>query len=126
MRGDEPRVRQVVTNLLANAVKFTASGHVSVRTEWVSMPDGRAAVSVQVDDSGPGIAAERREAVFDAFVQADPSLTRSHGGAGLGLAIARRATPADARPDLVIIYLTKPILLEALRAVLARYLQLPA
>ena len=94
VRGDQARVRQVVTNLLANAIKFTDRGHVSVRAGWVWMADGRAAVSVQVDDTGPGIAAERRDAVFDAFVQADPSLTRSHGGVGLGLAVARRLARA--------------------------------
>ena len=94
VRGDEPRVRQVVTNLLANAIKFTERGHVAVRAEWVVLADGRPAVSVQVDDTGPGIAQPRREAIFDAFVQGDGSLTRSHGGVGLGLAIARRIARA--------------------------------
>jgi signal transduction histidine kinase/CheY-like chemotaxis protein len=99
IEGDAARVRQVVTNLAGNAVKFTQRGHVTLRGEV--MPDGQggASIRVRVDDSGPGIDPAQRERVFDAFVQADASLTRAHGGTGLGLAIARhlaRAMGGDA------------------------------
>jgi len=92
--GDGARVRQIVSNLLANAIKFTASGHVSLQAGWVVADDGRREVSVKVGDTGPGVAPERQLAIFDAFVQGDPSLTRAHDGVGLGLAIARRLARA--------------------------------
>jgi signal transduction histidine kinase/ActR/RegA family two-component response regulator len=94
VRGDPARVRQVVTNLAGNAVKFTQRGHVGLRGELV--PDGRgeARATVRIDDTGPGIDAAHRDRVFQAFVQADASLTRAHGGTGLGLAISRQLARA--------------------------------
>ena len=92
--GDAARVRQVLTNLVANAAKFTRRGHVTVTGEVRPDPRGTARVSISVEDSGPGIDPAQRERVFDAFVQADASLTRTHGGTGLGLAIARRLARA--------------------------------
>ncbi len=92
--GDEARVRQIVSNLLANAIKFTASGHVSLQAGWAVADDGQREVSVKVGDTGSGVALERQRAIFDPFVQGDASLTRVHGGVGLGLAIARRLARA--------------------------------
>jgi signal transduction histidine kinase/ActR/RegA family two-component response regulator len=83
--GDPVRVRQVLYNLISNAVKFTDQGAVAV---GVSYAEGR--LRLEVVDSGVGIAADKLEAVFDKFVQGDASLTRRAGGPGLGLAICRR------------------------------------
>jgi signal transduction histidine kinase len=92
--GDAARVRQVTTNLLANAIKFTARGHVTLTCE-VAQDDGSGLrATVRVEDSGPGIAPALHERIFEPFVQADASLTRQHGGSGLGLAIARRMANA--------------------------------
>jgi PAS domain S-box-containing protein len=96
--GDEDRVRQILVVLLSNAVKFTPrGGRVTVTSGAVDEPpadvklngEGRWAY-VRVEDTGPGIPPERMEAIFDPFEQADMTLTRKHGGTGLGLTIARR------------------------------------
>jgi signal transduction histidine kinase/ActR/RegA family two-component response regulator len=94
VQGDAARVRQVITNLVANAVKFTERGHIAMITEIAIDGAGCARATVRIDDSGPGIDAAQHERVFEAFVQADASLTRQHGGSGLGLAIARRIARA--------------------------------
>jgi PAS domain S-box-containing protein len=86
---DPGRLRQVVLNLLSNAVKFTEQGAVRVR---LACTDGR--YTVEVADSGIGIAADRIESMFDPFTQADASITRRFGGTGLGLAISRRLARA--------------------------------
>ncbi len=83
--GDRARLRQILLNLLGNAVKFTASGGVGIR---VGQSEGRLAISVQ--DTGPGIPASRIEAIFGEFEQADADGAQRHGGTGLGLAIVRR------------------------------------
>jgi CheY-like chemotaxis protein len=83
-RGDPTRVRQILHNLISNAVKFTADGAVAIRIGH----DG-AALVMAVTDSGPGIPPERQAAMFDRFTQADTSTTRRFGGSGLGLAICR-------------------------------------
>jgi signal transduction histidine kinase/ActR/RegA family two-component response regulator len=83
-RGDPVRIRQILYNLAANAVKFTDRGGVGV---CVSATDE--AISIEVADSGVGIPADRIDSVFERFVQADASATRRHGGVGLGLAISR-------------------------------------
>lgn len=100
--ADEARACQILTNLLANAVKFTdardgEAGRITVSagTATRASPDARLSgdgpwVYVRVEDTGKGIPAERLEAIFEPFVQADMSLTREHSGAGLGLAISRR------------------------------------
>ena len=90
LRGDEHRVRQVVTNLLANAIKFTHEGEVSVRVEADRLDDDRARLRVQVSDTGIGIAQQQLAQLFEPFTQADTSTTRQFGGTGLGLAISRR------------------------------------
>ena len=88
--GDPARVRQVVTNLVANAIKFTERGHVALTAELIVTEAGRARAVVRVEDTGAGIDPAQHDRIFDAFVQADASLTRQHGGSGLGLAISRR------------------------------------
>ena len=89
-RADRARLRQVVLNLLSNALKFTeAGGEVGV---GAVVADG--VVRIDVQDTGRGIDAEHLEAIFEPFVQLDASLTRRAGGTGLGLAIARQLTAA--------------------------------
>jgi signal transduction histidine kinase/ActR/RegA family two-component response regulator len=90
--ADAERLRQVLVNLVGNALKFTPAGSVSVGA-WISMPQGDSdAVLVRftVRDTGVGIPRERQASIFDAFTQADGSHTRRFGGTGLGLAIASR------------------------------------
>ena len=84
VEGDEGYVRRIVTNLLGNALKFTAEGHVLVD---VGTHDGKLAISVE--DTGIGIAPDRLATIFDPFAQADGSITRRFGGTGLGLSICR-------------------------------------
>jgi signal transduction histidine kinase/CheY-like chemotaxis protein len=86
---DSLRFRQVLFNLLGNAVKFTSEGTVSVTLAETIGPGGRRTMEVKVADTGVGIAPERKAAIFDAFVQADASVSRRFGGSGLGLSISR-------------------------------------
>jgi signal transduction histidine kinase/ActR/RegA family two-component response regulator len=88
--GDPLRLRQMVTNLISNAVKFTERGRVSVRLELVPRGDGKLDVKVDVRDTGSGIAADKLVHIFEKFTQADSSTTRKYGGTGLGLAISRQ------------------------------------
>lgn len=83
--GDAVRLRQVLLNLVANAVKFTAEGKIEIRV----MKTGQNTISFSVTDTGVGIAEDKQQMIFDAFAQADNSTTRRYGGTGLGLAIAR-------------------------------------
>jgi PAS domain S-box-containing protein len=92
--GDALRIRQVVANLTSNAIKFTATGEVSIRAETRIRPEGRVALSVTVRDTGDGFDAEVGERLFERFQQADGSVTRKVGGTGLGLPIARRLARA--------------------------------
>jgi signal transduction histidine kinase/DNA-binding response OmpR family regulator len=89
-RGDELRIRQILMNLVSNALKFTASGHVLVRARGVSPSETSVAFVIDVIDTGTGILPENQAAIFDAFVQEDGSTTRRFGGTGLGLAISRQ------------------------------------
>ncbi|PKB56829.1 MAG: hypothetical protein BZY73_06180 [SAR202 cluster bacterium Casp-Chloro-G3] len=87
--GDPVRVRQILTNLISNAIKFTATGEVSVRVgrdPHITSPDH---LTFSVTDSGIGVAKEKQEAIFENFTQADSSTTREYGGTGLGLPICR-------------------------------------
>ncbi len=90
LRGDPTRLRQIVLNLVGNAIKFTESGEVAVESGGAPLADGRFEWSICVRDTGIGIPRERIGQLFEAFVQADGSTTRRFGGTGLGLAISRR------------------------------------
>jgi CheY-like chemotaxis protein len=90
--GDPTRVRQILFNLLANAVKFTQRGGVQVRAGTVPLGQGTVRVTLAVSDTGIGLTAEQRARLFQPFAQADSSTTRKFGGTGLGLSIVRRLT----------------------------------
>jgi PAS domain S-box-containing protein len=84
-RGDALRIRQVLTNLISNAVKFTVRGSITLEVRGL---DGQ--VHFMVRDTGIGIAADRLQAIFDPFTQADPSMSRRYGGTGLGTTISKQ------------------------------------
>jgi len=86
--GDSSRLRQVILNLAGNAIKFTSAGEVSVRVEMDDVENGET-LHFTVADTGIGISAEKREAIFAPFTQADTSTTRKYGGTGLGLTICK-------------------------------------
>jgi len=88
--GDPGVLRQVIVNLVENAIKFTERGEVNVRVERESEKKGRECLHFTVQDTGIGIAVESQTRIFDAFAQADTSTTRRYGGTGLGLTISRR------------------------------------
>ena len=90
VRGDPTRLRQVMTNLIANAIKFTHRGEIVVSACTVGRRDGEAEVRFAINDSGIGIAPQHLGTIFQEFSQADASMTRRYGGTGLGLAISRR------------------------------------
>ena len=87
--GDPLRIRQIVLNLVGNAVKFTVQGEVVVKADIDVLESGRAAVRISVSDTGVGMDAATIEKIFEPFTQADESTTRRFGGTGLGLAICR-------------------------------------
>jgi PAS domain S-box-containing protein len=86
--GDVYRLRQVIVNLVGNAIKFTSSGEILVRVEQDERTDERVTLHVSVSDTGIGIPASKLESIFTPFEQADTSTTRKYGGTGLGLAIS--------------------------------------
>jgi len=88
--GDPLRLRQILINLIGNAIKFTETGQVLLTVRRDPAGDGPGALVFTVSDTGIGIAADKLDAVFANFTQADPSTTRRYGGSGLGLAIAKR------------------------------------
>ncbi|QLC77578.1 response regulator [Pseudomonas sp. LPB0260] len=90
LRGPEQFLRQVLTNLLANAIKFTQAGQVQLRVELLGQAPGRQLLRIEVQDSGIGIPEAVQARIFERFVQADEQVARRYGGAGLGLAICKR------------------------------------
>lgn len=93
LHGDDRRIRQILMNLLGNAIKFTSEGQVQVSLDIQSKAKG-AEMIFSVEDTGIGIAADQLDSVFDRFSQADAAISRRFGGTGLGLAISRRLAQA--------------------------------
>jgi PAS domain S-box-containing protein len=89
LRGDPGRLRQVIVNLAANAVKFTSQGAVGIAVELASQDERRATLRFVISDTGIGIQKDQAAALFSPFLQADESTTRKFGGTGLGLAISK-------------------------------------
>ncbi len=88
--GDAARVRQILVNLMGNAIKFTARGAITVRVKQEDLETGRALIHFEVQDTGIGISEAAQTKLFDAFMQGDTSTTRKFGGTGLGLAITKQ------------------------------------
>ena len=89
VKGDPTRIRQILVNLVGNALKFTEKGSVSIEPQWQALDHELLWFTCTVRDSGIGISAQSLELMFDAFQQADSSISRRYGGTGLGLPIAR-------------------------------------
>ncbi len=89
VQGDPTRLRQILVNLIGNALKFTERGEVRIEAHWQALDNQVLWFTCKVHDTGIGISAERLETMFDAFQQADNSISRRYGGTGLGLPIAR-------------------------------------
>ena len=92
--GDATRLRQVLVNILGNAVKFASTGEVALKVGMASRKAGKPRLRFSIRDTGPGIAKDRQQAIFEAFSQADCSTTRRYGGTGLGLTISARLVSA--------------------------------
>ncbi len=90
VRGDAPRLRQILACLVDNAIKFTDEGAITVRAQWQALEDQCVVLSCEVNDSGAGIPSERMKEVFNSFEQLDSSHSRRHGGTGIGLALVQR------------------------------------
>jgi signal transduction histidine kinase len=88
--GDDLRIRQILTNLIGNAIKFTERGRVGVRVNCLERSDAEASISIAVEDTGIGVPADKLDLIFEKFTQADGSMTRRYGGTGLGLTIVKQ------------------------------------
>lgn len=104
--GDINRMRQIINNLMANAIKFTHAGSVTLALEAIDLKDNDACLRFSVSDTGIGISQEAQAHIFDSFSQADGSTTRRYGGSGLGLTICRKLVQlmggeigVNSRPD---------------------------
>src|SRR5260370_28979755 len=91
--GDAPRLRQVLLNLLGNAIKFTDQGNIGIRAELESLGQGTVCLYFTVNDTGIGIPKDKQAYIFEMFAQGDASPTRRYGGTGLGLAISPQLVP---------------------------------
>jgi PAS domain S-box-containing protein len=94
LRGDPGRIRQILVNLVGNAIKFTHNGEIVIHVEPVEQSDQTATILFKVQDTGIGIPYDRQAAVFERFTQVDGSTTRKYGGTGLGLTISRQLVEA--------------------------------
>lgn len=88
--GDPGRVKQILNNLISNAIKFTHDGEVVIYVKNIHQENNNATISFEVKDTGIGIAKENQNLIFEEFTQADASMTRKYGGTGLGLAICKK------------------------------------
>ena len=89
VKGDPIRLKQILTNLLDNAVKFTEAGHITVECRAKEEAGNQAVIQLEIKDAGVGIPVEAQESIFQSFTQVDASTTREYGGSGLGLAITK-------------------------------------
>jgi PAS domain S-box-containing protein len=94
LQGDSTRLSQILINLLANAIKFTPEGWIRVTARIVESSGRRMKLRMDVQDTGPGIPLDQQPDLFNAFTQADNSISRQHGGTGLGLALSRQLATA--------------------------------
>lgn len=92
--SDAMRVRQILTNLVGNALKFTQSGSVKIKSYGTKTCDGKIVSCFEISDTGVGISSDQHEKIFEMFVQGDESITRRFGGTGLGLALSRKLARA--------------------------------
>lgn len=90
LHGDRQHLRQIITNLLANAIKFTQRGHVMLRVEAPALSETEAKLRFEVSDSGIGIPESEHERIFDSFAKVDDATNRQYGGTGLGLSITKQ------------------------------------
>ncbi len=90
VKGDPGRIRQILTNLVGNAIKFTEQGEIEVKAELIQLENGRTRLNCTVSDTGIGIPEAKQSSLFELFSQADASTTRKYGGTGLGLSIVKK------------------------------------
>jgi len=90
--ADSGRIRQILMNLVGNAIKFTEAGGIEIRVDCQKRSDAEASFTFSVKDTGIGIPADKLDAIFEKFTQVDGSMTRTYGGTGLGLTIVRQLT----------------------------------
>ena len=90
VKGDPGRLRQILVNLVGNAIKFTNKGEVALKVQLEREEGNRVTLHFEVSDTGIGIAPDKLDSIFDSFAQADTSTTREYGGTGLGLTISKR------------------------------------